>query len=399
MGRKRPGFTHRTVMWLEPGRFASMIASGVAALVFVGIAVAAIAYRAGRLPEEWVPPEQFDARVPLAIAAGAIVIALLCVGSVIVDARRWSIARTVERMSDDPSLVPMLPPRSAAVPRSVAHVVPELTVTILKHRKIRRPPKLRQVTLGTNVFGRPPVRIAFLRLFENQPRVRTFMEGAWREVGYVILLRSAGSVTPAELAEARRHGDVGSLFVGSPAGLEAELASVQHPACARGRRRLTSVGSHTIRVRDRYGSYPVTAVLCHGAFWQHALDLVLDRVNLVVLDLSGFTPANAGTQYELQRVIDRYPIERVVFLADPHSNRRFLTKQIDLAWHRMDAASPNATAIATARVAAVAITDHIVRSSDSDGRTSDVRLAARRRQTRRLAAAAQVRAVRCDQAK
>ena len=56
----------------------------------------------------------------------------------------------------------------------------------------------RRVNRNTNVLGRPPMQIVYLRVFENRVRNRNFARGAWREFGYVHLLRSAASVSPAE---------------------------------------------------------------------------------------------------------------------------------------------------------------------------------------------------------
>jgi hypothetical protein len=118
---------------------------------------------------------------------------------------------------------------------------------------------------------------------------------------------------------------------------------------------------------------------------------LLERVDLVVLDLSGFRPQNVGTRYELQRVVDRFPIEHVVFLADPQSNQRFLTAEIQEAWSAMADGSPNA--VATPKQAVVAITDYFYADSSmqSDSSHTSTRLMARRPETRRVAAMAQER--------
>ena len=83
------------------------------------------------------------------------------------------------------------------------------------------------------------------------------------------------------------------------------------------------------------------ALLCSDSFWKEAIDLLLARVDLVALDLSGYRPEHIGTRYELQRVIDRYPIERVTILAEPTSDQVFLTAQIEAAWKQMADGSPN----------------------------------------------------------
>jgi hypothetical protein len=148
-------------------------------------------------------------------------------------------------------------------------------------------------------------------------------------------------------------------------------------------------------VRDRYGSYPVRAVLCHGTFSKHAVDVLLDEMDLVVVDLSGYTERNAGTRYEMQRVIDRVPVECVVFLADQHSRKKFLEHELRLAWTSMASGSPNAATLEP-RTALVAITDHFRTSSQTSqhGGTEQVqvRLEANRRPSRRVVAAAHDRA-------
>ena len=95
-------------------------------------------------------------------------------------------------------------------------------------------------------------------------------------------------------------------------------------------------------LRDRRrGTYPVRALLCHGSFWKQAIDLLLPRMDHVVLDLTGYRPERTGTRYEMQRLIDTYAIEDVSFLSDLRCDRAFLTAQINWAWRHMAAGSPN----------------------------------------------------------
>ena len=61
-----------------------------------------------------------------------------------------------------------------------------------------------RVTRDRNVVGLPPLQIVYLRVFENGARARTFVRGGWCEFGYVRLLRSAASVSPAEYRASRR---------------------------------------------------------------------------------------------------------------------------------------------------------------------------------------------------
>jgi hypothetical protein len=118
---------------------------------------------------------------------------------------------------------------------------------------------------------------------------------------------------------------------------------------------------------DRYGAYPVRAPLCHGAVWKQALDLLLQRADLVVLDLSGYHSAHQGTQFELQRIVDRVPVHKVVLVADPRSNVRFLRAEVAAAWAWMTANSPN---LWTRRVVLGAFTDYFVQIQQQAGQSS-----------------------------
>ena len=395
MPRSRPRRRQVTVLHLEPTRAASTVAFTVMALLAIAVVAATLIYPTAAWPQSWRADTEISdqALAITAVVAGSL--ALLFVTGAIVNGRRWHVTRAVVRLSNDPALAPFRPAIAPPTARTRAALIPPLAVHFDIPRKLPKPrTPLRTVALDRNVVGLPPMHIAFLRLFENQPRMRTFIEGPWREFGYVYFLRSAAAVTPREYNWAKRTGEFAALFVSSREQLLAVLETGDPRPHGRGRHTFRSVGPMTIRGRDRYGSYPLRAVLCHGAFWKEAVDILLDRVDLVVLDLSGLTPDNLGTRYELQQVVDRVAIERILFLADELSDRRFLTELLLDVWSRMAAGSPNATP--EARSAHVAVTDDVQRhtSQDQQGHTTEqVRLVAQRRQTRRVALMAQRRLI------
>jgi hypothetical protein len=406
VSRRRPGRSHVAVMHVEQSRAKATIGSAFLALVMVAVAAAGQMYGSESWPDGWTLPDAAPENLPDIASYVAGVIALLAIISVVINGRRWRVARAVERLSDEPRPASSYADNIHDGRRPVATSIPTLTVDVVKSRKFPRPTvRIRQVTADRNIVGGRPLRIAFLRLFENEPRARTFMQSAWREFGYVTLLRSASSVSPSEYRQARRSGDLAGLFIDSPQQLERAIAQSDRRPISKGRHKLTTITSRKIKVRDRYGSYPALALLCHGSFWKDAIDMLLARVDLVVLDLSGFTPAHQGTQHELTRVVDRVPIQRVVFLTDPRSNKKFLVEQIQLVWRRMAAGSPNAGT--QPKRAVIAITDALysrtVGSSGPSGTPGqagynagtqgrrELRLDARRRQTRKVAFMAQSR--------
>jgi hypothetical protein len=396
VARNRPGRRQVTVLHLEPKRAVATVGYFVMTLVFLALAGAALLYRTDRWPDRWRPEVQIPDRAVLIAAGVTGLFAILCFVAAIANARRWHTAAAVERLSDDPDLASLAPKVDAEPPGPRAQSIPPLEVRMMKGQKLPKPREgLHRVTADRNIIGRRPLRIAYLRLFENQPRMRTFVEGAWREFGTVYLLRGAGSVTPAEFRLAKRSGNPGRMFITSREQFRAVLDAPERGPNPKGRYIFRSIGATTIRVRDRYGSYAVRGLLCHGAFWKAAIDMLLARMDLVVLDLSGFRPQNVGTGYEVQRVIDRFPIEGVVFLADQRSNGKFLTAQLQQSWAQMASGSPNATR--EPRVAMIVVTDYYARSQSQAGGQGgqasnvQVRLVARRSQTRRVAAMAQGR--------
>jgi hypothetical protein len=383
----------RIVVHLEPSRALTTIACAIMVVLFTAAAVALLVHPL----DEWkgakfLPDVDLETATVIAVSAAGF-IAWLCLVGAIVNGRRWRISRWAIRMSNDPTLG-FLPDPEWSVSSIRATTIPPLEVNIVKARKLPRPhERRRRVTMDSNIVGRRPLKIAYLRLFENQPRIRTFVEGAWREFGYAHLLRSAAAVTPAEYRWARRSGNPLALFIRSPEQLDAELARQRVEPYGKGRYRFKSIGPKTIRVRDRYGSYPMRPLLCHGSFWKAAVDTLVDTVDLVVLDLSGLNRDNAGVLYELQRVVDRVPIEHVVFLIDQRSKKRFIAEQIQATWQQMADGSPNA--VSTPKIALVVITDYIARSQSPQGQgqvnSVHVKLVARRRQTRRVVDRAQDR--------
>ena len=98
--------------------------------------------------------------------------------------------------------------------------------------------------------GEPP-HIAYFRLFENAAGTTRFVR-SWSTVGSVCLLRSADQVAAEELQAAEAAGSVASMFISTPAQLDAAL------------------GAPTVVDQG----HAQRAMLCHGNFWRTAVDLL-----------------------------------------------------------------------------------------------------------------------------
>lgn len=390
MGILKPWLGQGYVMRLEPSRRASTIVG----VLLMGLALGGLLWLrerrespSGTLTGDQLPP---DALTFLTWAAT--VVLLLGFVMALVNGRRWWLNRRIVRLSMSKDGRELRPRTEWTVDGARAQRVPRLSIEdgwTRRDRRVKR--RLRRVTSTSNVIGEEPIRVAYLRIFDNQPRSRTFLQGAWREFGYVYMLRSASSVSPAEFRGLRRYG-VEEMFVSSHKDLDSELAMGESSPQRTRLRGFRHLAPTVVRTYDGYGAFPPVAVLCHGSFWRAAVDELLLRVDAVCLDLSGFRPKHEGTGYELQRVIDRFPIERVLFLADPKSNLKFLGGEIDRAWRQMSADSPNTND--AARTTHMAVTDRvritITQNEHGQETRRETRLIAQRKQTRRIAAGLQL---------
>src|SRR5262245_32110395 len=191
--RNTPRRRQGRVLVLEPKRPATTIAYSIVTVLAVAVCAAALLYHTTVWPKQW-PHGSISPRTTTIVAVIAGCVAALWFAGAIVNGRRWHIARAVRRLSEAAASMGVLPSdtwTSQVAPRATQ--IPALGWDDRRPRKVPRPPRLRRVTATHNVVGRRPLSIVYLRTFENQPRARTFLQGAWREFGYVYLLRSAAS--------------------------------------------------------------------------------------------------------------------------------------------------------------------------------------------------------------
>ena len=112
-----------------------------------------------------------------------------------------------------------------------------------------RPPRLRRVTAAVDVVAGRPARSSISGRLKTSRRRAGAGCGAWREFGYVYLLRSAASVTPAEYRQFKRsRGNFAGLLIESEEQFATELAGpLPTPAANAGT-------SSTSPARKRFGS-------------------------------------------------------------------------------------------------------------------------------------------------
>ncbi len=320
---------------------AQLVGSLAAALAGIGLVVYGVVALLGRVPGP--TSDGSDATWTLFLLAAVL---LFLAWSGLSTVRRLRFEHRIERLSNDAELLGRHTDRSStATPiddavangHGRAQAVPALEFVFDVGLMARTPAAIaREEVLPTQAL-----RILYLRLFDNIAGTARFVGGPWSQFGYIHVLRSASQVTRAELDEAEDAGSVASMFITSAVELDDALrrqatGRIEVPRPPKG-----FFAQWRWMFDSNRGRYPVRALLCHGTFWRTAVDLLLDRVDLVVIDLCGYLPSHSGTHYELQRVIDRFPIGRVTLLAEGGTDRRFVVAQVTSMWEQMTEGSPN----------------------------------------------------------
>lgn len=156
--------------------------------------------------------------------------------------------------------------------------------------------------------GHPPTLLV-LRVFQQDAQARSLFDHVverWRLSGNTVMI--AGT----DLAD--RTIDADDIFQ----FLDGTLAA-----------RFIVSGSDVARRIDAFdmdadidGRHRVNECYCHDATWQDALQALVRRSHVVLMDLRGFQAHNAGCRYELATLTQSTRPLRVVVLTDERTDRR-----------------------------------------------------------------------------
>jgi hypothetical protein len=85
----------------------------------------------------------------------------------------------------------------------------------------------------------------------------------------------------------------------------------------------------------------VDEFFCYEDTWKMVLARIVSESDVVLMDLRGFSPENAGVVFEIEELINVVSLERVVFVGDDTTDERFLRQTVQQSWDRMRPDSPN----------------------------------------------------------
>lgn len=155
--------------------------------------------------------------------------------------------------------------------------------------------------------GRPPTLLV-LRVFQQDTQVQHLFDHIierWRLSGNTVMIAGTDlALRTLDAADLFTFLDrrLGERFVRSAADVEPRLAAFDTAPDADGR----------FRVFECY---------CHDSAWQDALTALVERSDVVLMDLRGFKAHNAGCRFELSTLAGAARPLRVIVLVDDNTDR------------------------------------------------------------------------------
>jgi hypothetical protein len=158
-----------------------------------------------------------------------------------------------------------------------------------------------------NRSGRPPTLLV-LRVFQHDRRIQALFDHVierWRLTGNTVLIAGTDLVERTLDADdlfTFIDGRLAARFIRSPADVAPRLAEFD-------------------LFPDLEGRYRVNECYCHDTTWQQALDALVGRSDVVLMDLRSFKAHNEGCRHELGVLARASSIARVVVLTDGDTDR------------------------------------------------------------------------------
>jgi hypothetical protein len=154
----------------------------------------------------------------------------------------------------------------------------------------------------------PPPTLLVLRVFQQDAKVAQLFDRVverWRLSGNTVLIAGTDLVShtldPDDLF-AFLNGDLADRFIAQPDQVEPRLCALDW-------------------LPDPDGRYRVNECYCFDTTWQAALGALVQRADVVLMDLRGFQARNMGCRHELGVLVAAGHVQHVVLLVDEGTDR------------------------------------------------------------------------------
>jgi hypothetical protein len=176
----------------------------------------------------------------------------------------------------------------------------------------------------------PGKRLLLLRVFgaaDKRESLLDWLEDTWRFVGRIDLIAGtdlAVRTLGSRMLEAFLLRRTGEQFLHTKADVD---------------RRLSNLRSEL----EGDARYPINSVYCYSSAWRDAVERLAPESDVVLMDLRGFTSRNQGCVFELNWIVQRLDLARIILLTDASTDYPALENVLHSAWASQPADSPHAS--------------------------------------------------------
>lgn len=90
-----------------------------------------------------------------------------------------------------------------------------------------------------------------------------------------------------------------------------------------------------------YGLYEIQSMLCGDEIWKQAIENFMQEKDVVLMSLCGYREENRGCEFEIKKLVNQVPSEKIVLLVNEGTDMNALNNDLKVFWNNMASSSPN----------------------------------------------------------
>jgi hypothetical protein len=192
------------------------------------------------------------------------------------------------------------------------------------------------VSAERNILNLKPTRILFFYNFYSSEGEysKTLTMPGWTRLGTVYYLGSPTDISMVNTFSMHIKKKVKDLLITTEEKLKERLETSTNDILPPGSKQLKSIPYFT-------GAYPEHIFLCADNIWQQAVEALMKRVDIVLVDASEYSAKRSGLNWEFQQLIDNISTTNFIILIDSYTDLSVLGEVLKTAWKNMSIHSPN----------------------------------------------------------
>jgi hypothetical protein len=222
--------------------------------------------------------------------------------------------------------------------RETVKNVPSFNMDVYEQNELPELPYMyaQTVSIEKNILNIKPVRILFFYNFHSSEEEysKTLTMPGWTRLGTVYYLGSPTDISLVNTFSMHIKKKVDDLLIATEEKLKDRLETSTDEILPPGSKQLKSIPYFT-------GAYPEHVFLCTDNIWQQAVEALMNRVNIVLVDASDYNTKRSGLNWEFHQLTDNVSTSDFIILVNNYTDLPALGEALKTAWKNMSIHSPN----------------------------------------------------------